>query len=148
MVDFPKLSISGFSLFLTKTSDHLNQIFSNAFLHLSNEYLVFLPCVFSGVIIASEKLEISRWQIFYKWNMYLFLMLFWTYQPSSSIIIHHKKVYGSHSMNKTLYRVYENFFWTHSTSSRFCQISILCRDLINYPGPSLFWKIEKDIKLT
>lgn len=35
MVDFPKLSISGFSLFLTKTSDQpnfLNQIFSNAFL--------------------------------------------------------------------------------------------------------------------
>lgn len=76
MVDFPKLSILGFSLFLTKTSDHLNQIFSNAFLHLSNEYLVFLPCVFSGVIIASKKLEISRWQIFHKWKMYLFLMLF------------------------------------------------------------------------
>lgn len=26
MVDFPKLSISGLSLFLTKTSDHFNQI--------------------------------------------------------------------------------------------------------------------------
>lgn len=67
MVDFPKLSILGFSLFHTKTSDHLTQIFSNAFLHLSNEYLVFLPCVFSGVIITSKKLEISSWQIFHKW---------------------------------------------------------------------------------
>lgn len=30
--------------------------------------------------------------------MYLFLMVFLTYQPSYNIIIHNEKVYGSHSM--------------------------------------------------
>lgn len=63
MVDFPKLSISGFSLFLTKTSDHLNQTFSNAFLHLSNEYLVFWPCVFSALSAYHCKQKIGNFKI-------------------------------------------------------------------------------------
>lgn len=43
MVDFPKLSISGLSLFITKTSDHLNQI------SLMHSYILvkLIPSIFT-----------------------------------------------------------------------------------------------------